>query len=690
MWYFAGLLSVVGIITEIVPRQVNERLVFWIRVVVRKKINYCIGVDVGGTFTDFLCVRSVDGSEVVLSVYKIPSTPHAPEVAVLEGLAAMGVTGEALQIIHGSTVATNALLQRKGARTAFVTNRGFGDLLTLARQTRPHLYALEFEPPPPPVESELCLETGGRVSADGETIDPLTENDLSALTGRLEELNAESVAINLLFSFLDPSHEEAIEKALREALPDTFISRSSLVLPEYKEYERGMATWLNAFLGPVVSGYLRRLQAGLSNLPPGSSLQVMQSSGETISAAGAADSAVNLLLSGPAGGLAAVEYLGSQIGQDKLISFDMGGTSTDVALLDGPISITSEGQLDDFPVSVPMVDMHTIGAGGGSIAYVDAGGMLQVGPESAGSDPGPACYGKGGSRATVTDANLLLGRLPAGAPLAGGLMLDIELARRAVSELAESIGLDIDATARGIVSIANEHMVEAIRRISVNRGFDPAEFLLVSFGGAGGLHVCALAEALGIRRAVVPVYAGVLSALGMTVADQGRQFSRTLQRSAEDNPARHIEQELEQLSCRAEAEFAGEGLDTAGMQTRFSIDMRYTGQSYTLNVLWSDWGTTLAAFHDLHQRRYGYTLETPAEAVNVRLRAWFARQPFDLPPITDKSAAGPESAAQRKLAAGDAVEGPATLPEYASTTYIAESWRGRRDALGNLFLDRVD
>ena len=654
------------------------------------KSSYCIGVDVGGTFTDFLCVRIRGNGEVVLSVYKTPSTPDAPERAVLAGLKAMGDAGKALQIVHGSTVATNALLQRKGARTAFITNRGFGDLLTLARQTRPRLYALEFKPSPPPAPAELCLETGGRVSADGTTIDPLSANDLAALTGRLRELNAESVAINLLFSFLDPSHEEAIEKALREALPEVFISRSSRVLPEYKEYERGMATWLNAFLGPVVSGYLRRLQQGMSRLPKGSALQVMQSSGETISADKAADSAVNLLLSGPAGGLAAVQYLGRQIGQDKLISFDMGGTSTDVALLDGPISITSEGRLGEFPVSVPMVDMHTIGAGGGSIAYIDSGGMLQVGPESAGADPGPVCYGKGGTRPTVTDANLLLGRLPAGAPLAGGLELDIDLARKAVAGLADIIGLDVEATARGIVSIADELMVEAIRRISVNRGFDPAEFLLVSFGGAGGLHVCALAKALGIRRAVVPVYAGVLSALGMTVADRGRQFSRTLQRTEEVDPTPRIARELEQLSSRAETEFANEGLDIANLRTRFSIDMRYVGQSYTLNIPWSGWDATLAQFHELHRRRYGYELETPAEAVNVRLRAWFDRQTFDLPPEREAPAEGPELETRRRAAAGETIAGPATVPEYASTTWIAEYWQARRDDFGNLFLERVD
>jgi len=647
-----------------------------------------VGIDVGGTFTDFLAVRALENGAVEFLLHKVPSTPEAPERAVLAGLEAMGISGEAMQIVHGSTVATNALLERKGARTAFVTNRGFADLLTLARQTRPHLYALEFEPVPPPVPAGLCLETGGRVGADGATIEPLTGQDLAELRAQLRELQVEAVAINLLFAFLDPSHEQAIEAALRKALPGVFVSRSSRVLPEYKEYERGVAVWLNASLGPLASGYLRRLEQGLGRLAPASSLQVMQSSGETISAASAADSAVNLLLSGPAGGLAAVQYLGRQLGEPKLLSFDMGGTSTDVALLDGAVGITSEGQLGDFPVAVPMVDMHTIGAGGGSIAHVDSGGMLRVGPTSAGAEPGPACYGKGGVDATVTGANLLLGRLPAGAPLAGGLALDAGLAHRAVGELAGRIGLDIEATARGIVSIANEHMVEAIRRISVNRGFDPAEFLLVSFGGAGGLHVCALAEALGVRRALAPAHAGVLSALGMAVADQGRQFSRTLQRSAASDPTEQINEAYRELLGRAAAEFAAEGLDAAAMRTRQAVDVRYVGQSSVLQVPWSDWPETLARFHDLHRRRYGYALETRAEAVNVRLRAWFPSPSFDLP--TRQQAPGKTRARRLpgELAAGESLTGPAVIAEYASTTWVAESWRARRDAFGNVLLEQ--
>ena len=621
---------------------------------IKTETTVCIGVDVGGTFTDFLCVRSSAAGNVELSVYKTPSTPHAPELAVLDGLAAMGVTDRILQIVHGSTVATNALLQRKGARTAFVTNRGFGDLLTLARQTRPHLYALEYEPAPPPVASELCLETGGRVSADGATIDPLSASDLAALIERLHKLKVESVAINLLFSFLDPSHEEAIESALREALPGVFISRSSLVLPEYKEYERGMATWLNAFLGPVVSGYLHRLRAGLEHLPAGSSLQVMQSSGETISAGSAADSAVNLLLSGPAGGLAAVEYLGRQIGQDKLISFDMGGTSTDVALLDGPISITSEGQVGEFPVSVPMVDMHTIGAGGGSIAYVDSGGMLQVGPESAGSDPGPACYGKGGTRATVTDANLLLGRIDAERFLGGRMKLDVDRARRYMKTFADSLGISGPESgtelAKAIIEVANSNMERAIRVVSVERGHDPRDFALLSFGGAGAQHACELAERLEIATVIVPPHAGVLSALGMLAADCLRDFSQSML-------GRDAASVFEELEARAAGEFAEEGLPDAVFER--SLDLRYRGQSYEITLPFAERDN----FHEAHRKLYGYDHhDQDVEAVTARVKAVAPLDKIDL--------AAPNET------------------DSFSTTYVPGGWHEREDSLGNTILTR--
>ena len=355
-----------------------------------------LGVDAGGTFTDFVCVEFKQ--PIAIKIHKALSTPAAPEQAILEGIRAMGLepvmkNGD-LQIIHGSTVATNAVLEAKGAKTVFVTNYGFADMLQLARQTRPQLYQLEFEAVAPPVAPELCLQTGGRLAADGSILEPLSASELSQLIAKIKAIDPDAVAINLLFSFIDDSFEKAICEAISDAGLRAFVSRSSQVLPECREYERGIATWLNASLGPIVGRYLLALQQQLGK----SSLQIIQSSGETIGATAAADSAVNLLLSGPAGGLIAVKFLADQLGLEKIISFDMGGTSTDVALLDGEISTTTEGCIAQYPIAVSMVDMHTIGAGGGSIAVIDSGGMLQVGPRSAGADPGPACYGKAAPR----------------------------------------------------------------------------------------------------------------------------------------------------------------------------------------------------------------------------------------------------------------------------------------------------
>ena len=662
-----------------------------------------LGVDAGGTFTDFVCVKIDSNSHVAsITIYKTPSTPAAPEQAILSGIRAMGLTTLAqngdLQIIHGSTVATNAVLEGKLAKTVFITNRGFGDLLQLARQTRPALYALEFKATPPPVPAELCLETGGRTGADGNEVEPLTDSDLQDLVVRVKQLGPEAVAINLLFSFLDDRAETRIEASLREQLPQLFISRSSRVLPEYKEFERGIATWLNAALGPVISGYLNRLQ----NQVGAATMQIMQSSGETIGASKAADAAVNLLLSGPAGGLKAVQFIGQQTGLQKIISFDMGGTSTDVALIDGELTRTTEGMLSHYPIGVSMVDMHTIGAGGGSIAYVDDGGLLQVGPGSAGAEPGPACYGKGGVDATVTDANLVLGRLVASATLAGDLHLDVEAARIAIGKLAERLQLSLTETAQGIVTVANEHMAKAIRLISVNRGFDPNEFVLACFGGAGGLHVCALADAMQMRRAIVPVHCGVLSALGMIVAARGRQFSRTVGIPGSDINVDELSDRFEQLAEVAQTELVQEGLSRNELQIEYSIDMRYRGQSYTLNIPWSSVDETIKKFHLAHEQRYGYALEEETELVNIRVQVSAEPVTLTLPQFQQERRNNPagnvvyDQTGEAKvypregLSSGAVISGPAVITEYAATTYVASGWEAEVDGRGNLLLNKVN
>ncbi|MFO7603884.1 MAG: hydantoinase/oxoprolinase family protein, partial [Gammaproteobacteria bacterium] len=528
-----------------------------------------LGIDTGGTFTDFVLLR-----DNTLRVHKVLSTPAAPEQAILQGIEALGLQSlapdETLYIVHGSTVATNAVLEGKGVTTAYISNHGLGDVLTLGRQTRRELYNLQPAPISPPVPAEYCLETGGRLSAEGELLEPLTAADLQQLLAQLQQLQPRAVAINLLFSYLDDRAERAIAVALPAGL---FVSRSSQVLPECKEYERGMATWLNAYVGPLVEGYLQRLGHGAAQ----ARISVMQSSGGTIAAEHAAAQAVHLLLSGPAGGLAGARYMGDCAQRPRLLTFDMGGTSTDVALIDGEIQLTSEGHIAHYPVAVPMVDMHTIGAGGGSIAWVDRGGMLQVGPQSAGADPGPACYGRGGTQATVTDANLLLGRLRADAFLGGGMHLDPEAAHQAVQAIAMTLNLSVEAAAEGIIRLANEHMAQALRVMSVQRGIDPRQLTLTSFGGAGGLHVCALAEALGMTAAMVPVYAGVLSAFGMLVAPRSRQLSHGLIGPLADTPTERIEAALAALAQQGREALQAEGVSAGDINTEASLDLRYQG-----------------------------------------------------------------------------------------------------------------
>jgi N-methylhydantoinase A len=578
-----------------------------------------LGVDTGGTFTDFVLL---EGGR--LRVHKVLSTPDAPERAIVAGIAELGGP-QALAVAHGSTVATNALLEGKGARTAFVTNRGFRDLLAIGRQARRGLYDLAPAPVAPPVPEALCLETGGRLGADGRVVEALTEDDLALLGEQLAGLAPEAVAVDLLFSFLDPRFERAIAAV---APPGAFVACSHEVLPELREYERGIATWIAASLGPRVAGYLSRLRAAL----PGTPISVMQSSGQTVDADAAARRAAHLLLSGPAGGLIGARRVAEQCGAAGVLTFDMGGTSTDVALVEGEAPLTREGRVAGYPVAVPMVDMHTIGAGGGSIAWRDAGGMLRVGPRSAGAAPGPACYGRGGVEPTVTDANLVLGRLVPDAFLGGRLALDRGAAERAVGALADALGLSLQACALGIVRLADEHMANALRVMSVQRGRDPRELALLSFGGAGGLHVCALAEALGMRHAIVPARAGVLSAYGMLAAPRGRDLARSVVGEEAADPAA-LDRAFEALEREARAALAAEGVRES-LEVRRRVDLRYRGQHHALAVPYPAAGAVgdaraarralEDAFHLLHRSRYGHALAMPVEvvAIGTTLSAW--------------------------------------------------------------------
>ena len=654
-------------------------------------LSYWLGVDTGGTFTDFVLLG--DGEP---RIHKVLSTPDAPERAILQGIEALGMgaamaTGE-LAIVHGTTVATNAALEGKGARTVFVTNSGIEDILRIGRQNRAELYNLT----PTPAASALTdLPVEGinaRLDAQGNELQPLSSDEIADLVTRIKQHDPQSVAICLLFAYLQGEHEQQLAEALRGA--GLNVSTSHEIVATRGEYERGLATWLNAWLSPKVADYLQRLQQATRPAP----LAIMQSHGGTIASEQAAAQAVNLLLSGPAGGLAAAHRLGEQLQQPNLMTFDMGGTSTDVALLDGAIRLTQQGRIGPYPVAVPMVDMHTIGAGGGSLAYVDEAGLLHVGPQSAGASPGPACYGQGGTQVTVTDANVVLGRLQPAFALGGSLQLDVAAANAAMARLGKALGLSVQETAEGVLALANEHMTQALRVISIQKGHDPADFALMSFGGAGGLHVCALANNLGMRRAIVPQRAGVLSAEGLVYAPRKRELLQALADNASEAQLLALRQQLEEQGSQ---ELQAEGVDAQDLQFQTFVEMCYRGQSSVLQVIWrDDPAERESAFHAAHEQRFGHRLGLPVQQVNLRVQVLANSHTPDSPALTAE-AGKPSGHAQlpgidtpvalfqrESLGAGQRLEGPALIAEAVGTTWLAPGWQATVDALGHLLLER--
>lgn len=650
---------------------------------------HILGVDTGGTFTDLVYFN---GQSVL--THKELSTPHAPEHAILRGIASLGIDTRDLHVVHGTTVATNALLEGKGARTVFVTNHGFKDLLLIGRQTREELYNLTPGKKRTLFDPELCLEAGGRVGPEGETVLPLPAAEIEALVSGIEQLDAEAVAICLLFSFVDNRFEKAIQDRLADRC---FVSISSEVLAEYREYERGLATWINSYLGPVMQGYLSRLSRQI----PDSRISVMQSDGLTLGTATAERNAVRLLLSGPAGGLWGSFHIGAGMGRTQLLTFDMGGTSTDVSIINGEFDLTSNGKIAGLPIAVPMLDIHTIGAGGGSIAWVDEGGLLQVGPDSAGALPGPACYGRGGSHATVTDAHVVLGRLPSSCKLAGNLVLDDAAAQTAVSNLAQRLDLDIQTCAQGIVRIANEQMAQALRVMSVHRGHDPKDFTLVSFGGAGGLHVCDLAETLRIRQALVPAHTGVLSAFGLLAAPSGKEVSQSCIRLIGDCREEEVEAIFDRLERRITSDLRVEA--TSAFQLKREIDLRYQGQSATLRLPWLNQVQAASAFHERHRDRFGYALDMPVELVNVRLTMQGADMPdMPLPRIARRECGQPVDRVRLQefgvqvpvfrrsdIGQEQVLNGPAIIVEAQATLYVAPQWTAVQQDSGSLLLEHT-
>lgn len=657
-----------------------------------------LGVDTGGTFTDFILY---DDEVNTVRTHKVLSTPQSPEKAILQGLANLSVYGETwdinkLTMIHGSTVATNAILEGKGVRTVYITNKGFADVLTIGRQAREELYNLTPAKKTPLIQRELCLEVNSRLSAQGEHLQQVNEQGLVELNKQLEKLDTlndgavKAIAINLLFSFFDDSEELKIEQSIIEhfGVDRYFISRSSDVLPEYKEFERGMTTALNAKVGPLMQGYLKRLEEKIGDCE----LSIMKSSSGTANAEHAGRYPVNLLLSGPAGGLKGAQTVANASGEEKILTLDMGGTSTDVSIIDKDIGFTTAAKIGGYPVAVPMIDMHTIGAGGGSIARVDAGGLLLVGPESAGAEPGPACYGNGGTHPTVTDANVVLGRLLPQSFLGGNMQLDKDAAYTAVQTIADALSTDkismsVEQAAQGIIDIVNDHMVRALRVMSIERGEDPKDFILVSFGGAGGLHVCALAEELEMKKALVPVNAGVLSALGMLAADASREQSRTINKRVNECSQGNIEKIFAELVRVTKMKL---GVIEDRIKTVLTVDVRYQGQSNALNLTWHGLDSIEQAFHKKHEESYGHQLDINIELVNIRVRAIELRKKFMLPEwcATEQEVETIEKGItlinRACLSVGQKITGPALIVDENSTTLLAKDWCAEVDKVGSL------
>ncbi len=669
--------------------------------------NKIVGIDVGGTFTDIALLE--DGE---LTVHKLPSTPDDPTRGILQGIADIGVS-EA-DFVHGSTVATNALLEGKGSRTALVTTLGFEDVLEIGRQARSELYNLNLERPPALAPWELRFGVAERVDHTGTIIDDLTSQSVDTLAALIEQAQVDSVAVSFLFSFLNPVHEEMVLEALQKLPGQPFISISSRVLPEFREYERTSTVVVNSYVGKLMSQYLSGLEKSLGR--GGRGLRIMQSSGGSITSRLASEQPVRTILSGPAGGVVGAFHTGTQAGYPDIITLDMGGTSTDVCLCPGEIKSTTGQGVGGYPVSVPMIDIHTVGAGGGSIARVDSGGALAVGPQSAGAAPGPACYGVG-DQLTVTDANLVLGRLLPEQFLGGRLELDKGRAEGLMAELASQIGAAPRETALGIIRVVNSNMERAIRAISLERGYDPRRFTLVPFGGAGPMHCCELAQELGIPRVLVPGRPGILSALGVAIADVVKDYSRTVMLRGEDLNRLRMDEEFLGLEGLARRELESEDLPVERMTARRFMDVRYLGQSFELTVDYpginrsNDQGQALRrriadSFYRAHLQRFGYADKNqPVEVVNLRLKLELKVDKPD--PAAEP--AGPSDPAQARAGrthvvfaqgelptdlyqrgefrSGHQFPGPALVLQMDTTIVVPPQWVATVDPFRNLLLE---
>ena len=667
-----------------------------------------VGIDVGGTFTDFVWVENGQ-----LEVLKVPTTPVNQSEAIAAGIDQATIS-ELARVVHGTTVATNALLERRGAKAALVTTKGFADVLAIGRQNRPELYKLSQEREPHLISKALRFELNERVDATGKVLIPLDPVDLEPLVAALEAEAVESVAVVFLFSFLNPVHEQLVASVLKERLPGVTVSVSSDLLPEYREYERTATVAINAYVQPLVAKYFERLEDALGGRP----IHVMQSNGGVLSLEHASEQAARLVLSGPAGGVVgALETakIGLETDAPHIITFDMGGTSTDVALCPGILPRTTDTQIAGMPLRFPSMNIHTVGAGGGSIARLDAGGVLKVGPESAGAIPGPACYGRGGTEATVTDANVLLGRIPVNAFGASGLALDKDAAYHVMDRLGKGAGMSAYQAAAGVVRVANAVMERALRRISIEQGYDPRKYTLVPFGGAGSLHACALAELLGIERIFIPRHPGVLSAVGLVLANAMFEVSRAIL-----HPIKALIEQPSILESVVHemADAVRDALEpsNAAIHMRAWLDVRYARQSYELEIPFELPVKTehiekvVGDFHSEHARRFGYNMkENEVDVVTVRLQGEQSGMYSDLT-VERRSVLDANKTkapgyvevwdetrelhkvpciTRESLSPGEELYGPAVVVQYDTTIWVSEQWRVSTDVHQGILLWRI-
>ncbi|MDH3603455.1 MAG: hydantoinase/oxoprolinase family protein [Candidatus Tectomicrobia bacterium] len=680
-----------------------------------------IGIDTGGTFTDLVLADLTAGTS---HYYKLPTTTADPAQGILDGLTILleqtGMPRQHIQsVVLGTTIATNAVLEGKTAATGMITTWGFRDILELARQRRPHLFDLDMQKPIPPAARDCRAEVTERMGSEGEVVTPLDEDEVRRAVSDLRRKGVEAVSICFLHAYTNPAHEQRAKALLQQLWPDIYVCTSSEVLAEFREFERFATTTVNASLMPIMNRYLERFVQGVHHLGANITPRVMQSNGGAVTPDAVRRLPINTFFSGPAGGVIGSRGLGTQAGLKNLITFDMGGTSTDVCLIrDGAPGQKNVRELGGFPVRTPSLDIHTIGAGGGSIAWVDAGGLLKVGPMSAGSQPGPAAYGRGGTHPTVTDVNVLLGRLNPKGLLGGRMTIDPDRAHTAVErELSDKLQLDIVTAAAGVLDIVNANMVGAVRVISVEQGADPREFTLVAFGGAGPLHAADVARSIGMRHVLIPSHPGLLSAMGLLHADRRGDFSLTRLVLAQYESLPAINEGMARLRQQAEAwrsdEQRGEPRDDASTTHQWRLDMRYVGQNSELrmdvdrdSLNAQDLEQLIACFHEQHQVAYGYEMrEQPVEVVTLRLAVTVAQA---APPQHEVRRAGPVAQAQRqerlvwfpetgfiptpvyereRLPVDADVQGPCIIEQMDTTTVAPPQAALHIDTLSNLHLD---